>query len=48
MIEDIEALAAHSAERRAFALADALVGRRRARATLSYLRLREQGERLPG
>ena len=39
---------AHSAEWRAFALADALVGGDAREATRSYLRLREQGERLSG
>ncbi len=47
-VEDIERRAAHSAEWRAFALADALVGADAREATLSYLRLREQGERLSG
>jgi DNA polymerase III subunit delta len=47
-VEQIEARAAHSAEWRAFALADALVGASGREATQSYLRLREQGERLPG
>jgi len=46
--EDIEARAAHSAERRTFALADALVAGNGREATVTYLRLREQGERLPG
>ncbi len=46
--DEIEARAAHSAEFRAFALADALVGADGAEATLSYLRLRGQGERLSG
>jgi DNA polymerase-3 subunit delta len=46
--DDIEVRAAHSAEFRAFALADALVGADGAEATLSYLRLRGQGERLSG
>jgi DNA polymerase III subunit delta len=46
--EEIEHRAAHSAERRAFALADALVGADAREATLSYLRLRLQGERLAG
>ncbi len=46
--EEIEARAAHSAEWRAFGLADALVGGEVRAATLSYLRLREQGERLSG
>jgi len=47
-VEDIERCAAHSADRRAFALADALVGGDAREATLAYLRLRSQGERLPG
>jgi DNA polymerase-3 subunit delta len=46
--EDIERRAAHSAEFRAFALVDALVGADAREATLSYVRLREQGERLSG
>jgi DNA polymerase III subunit delta len=46
--EDIERYATHSAERRAFSLADALVGADAREATLSYLRLRQQGERLSG
>ncbi len=46
--QDIEARAAHSAEWRAYGLADALVGADGCEATLSYLRLREQGERLSG
>jgi len=46
--EDIEGRAAHSAQWRAFALADALVGGDGAAATLTYLRLRGQGERLAG
>ncbi|HEX3433469.1 MAG TPA: DNA polymerase III subunit delta [Solirubrobacteraceae bacterium] len=44
----IDDRAAHSAEWRAFALADALVGANAREATQSYLRLREQGERLSG
>ena len=44
----IDDRAAHSAEWRAYALADALVGANAREATLSYLRLREQGERLSG
>jgi DNA polymerase-3 subunit delta len=44
----IEDRAAHSAEWRAYALADALVGASAREATASYLRLREQGERLSG
>jgi DNA polymerase-3 subunit delta len=44
---EIGAAAAHSAEWRAYSLADALVGANASEATLCYLRLREQGERLP-
>lgn len=44
----IEDRTAHSAEWRAYALADALVGANAREATASYLRLREQGERLSG
>jgi DNA polymerase-3 subunit delta len=44
----IEQRAAHSAERRVFVLADALVGADAREATLAYLRLRLQGERLGG
>ena len=44
----IEDRAARSAERRAFALADALVAGDTPAATLTYLRLRRQGERLGG
>ncbi len=47
-VEQIEHRAAHSAEYRSFALADALVGGDTAQATLSYLRVRSQGERLAG
>lgn len=47
-VQDIERRAAHSAEWRAFGLADALVGADSHEATLSYLRLRGQGERLSG
>jgi DNA polymerase-3 subunit delta len=47
-VEDIERRAAHSTEWRAYALADALVGADAREATLSYLRLREQGERVSG
>jgi DNA polymerase III subunit delta len=47
-VEDIESRAAHSNEWRAYALADALVGADGREATRSYLRLREQGERLSG
>jgi DNA polymerase III subunit delta len=46
--EDIDRRAAHSAEWRVFSLADALVGGEAREATLSYLRLRQQGERLSG
>jgi DNA polymerase-3 subunit delta len=46
--QQIEQRAAHSAERRAFVLADALVGGDPREATLAYLRLRRQGERLGG
>jgi DNA polymerase-3 subunit delta len=46
--EQIEARAAHSAELRAFGLADALVAADGAQAARAYLRLREQGERLAG
>jgi DNA polymerase-3 subunit delta len=44
----IEQSTAHSAERRVFVLADALVGGDPHEATLVYLRLRRQGERLGG
>jgi DNA polymerase III subunit delta len=47
-VEDIDRAVARSAQWRAFALADALVGGHPREATLSYLGLREQGERLPG
>jgi len=47
-VQDIELRAAYSAEWRAYGLADALVGGDRREATLAYLRLRQQGERLPG
>ncbi len=46
--ELIEERAAHSAERRVFVLADSLVGGDAREATLTYLRLRRQGERLGG
>jgi DNA polymerase III subunit delta len=46
--EEVEARAARSAERRAYALGDALVGGHEAEATATYLRLREQGERVAG
>jgi DNA polymerase-3 subunit delta len=45
---DIESLSATSAERRAWSLADALVGGDRATAIRTYVALRAQGERLPG
>ncbi len=47
-VQDIERRTAHSAEWRAYALADALVGADGREATLAYLRLRAQGERLSG
>jgi DNA polymerase-3 subunit delta len=47
-VQDIERRAAHSTEWRAYGLADALVGQDGREATLSYLRLRQQGERLSG
>jgi len=47
-VEDVERRAAHSAEWQAYGLADALVGGDAREATLSYLRLRQQGERLSG
>jgi DNA polymerase-3 subunit delta len=47
-VELIEQRAAHSAERRAFVLADALLGGDPRVATIAYLRLRRQGERLGG
>jgi DNA polymerase-3 subunit delta len=47
-VGDIDSRAAHSAEWRAYGLADALVGGERREAALSYLRLRHQGERLSG
>jgi DNA polymerase-3 subunit delta len=46
--EDIEARAAHSAQYRAYTLADALVAGDEREATRAYVRLREQGERLAG
>ncbi len=46
--QDIERRAAHSTEWRAYGLADALVAGDGREATLSYLRLRQQGERLSG
>ena len=47
-VEDIEARAAHSAQYRAYTLADALVAGDSREATRAYVRLREQGERLAG
>jgi DNA polymerase III subunit delta len=47
-VEDIEARAAQSAEWRAYALGDALVAGDGALAMSTYLRLREQGERVAG
>jgi DNA polymerase-3 subunit delta len=46
--EDVERMSAHSMEWKAFSLADALVAGDERRATLSYLGLRQQGERLSG
>ncbi|HWD10398.1 MAG TPA: hypothetical protein VG366_01050, partial [Solirubrobacteraceae bacterium] len=47
-VQDVEGRTAHSAAWRAYGLADALVAGDTHEATLSYLRLREQGERLSG
>src|ERR1700682_2730886 len=47
-IEEIERLSAPSSELKVFALADALVASDARRATLSYVRLRQQGERVSG
>jgi DNA polymerase-3 subunit delta len=47
-VEDIEARAAHSAQYRAYTLADALVAGEEREVIRSYIRLREQGERLAG
>jgi DNA polymerase-3 subunit delta len=47
-VDDVERRAAHSAEWRAYGLADALVGGEGREAALTYLRLRHQGERLSG
>ncbi|MGO9488041.1 MAG: DNA polymerase III subunit delta [Solirubrobacteraceae bacterium] len=47
-VGEIEDRAARSAEWRAYGLADALLGGDAAEATLSYLRQRQQGERLAG
>jgi DNA polymerase-3 subunit delta len=46
--EEVESMTALSAERRAWSLADAIVAGDGAAATRIYLRLRTQGERLPG
>jgi DNA polymerase-3 subunit delta len=46
--EDLDELAASSAERKSWSLADALVARDGASATRLYLELRAQGERLTG
>jgi DNA polymerase-3 subunit delta len=45
---DVEELTAPSAERKAWSLADALLGGDPAAATRAYLSLRAQGERVPG
>jgi DNA polymerase-3 subunit delta len=47
-LHEIEELTAPSAERRAWSLADAIVGGETEAATRTYLALRSQGERLPG
>jgi DNA polymerase-3 subunit delta len=47
-VERVEQRATHSAQWRAYALADALVAGDMARATASYLGVREQGESLAG
>lgn len=47
-IEEVDELAAHSVERKAWSLADALVAGDADAALRRYLELREQGERLPG
>jgi DNA polymerase III subunit delta len=47
-VEQIEDRTAHSAQRKAFTLADALLAGDRRAAMRSWLRLREQGERLAG
>ncbi|HKH78622.1 MAG TPA: DNA polymerase III subunit delta [Solirubrobacteraceae bacterium] len=47
-VQDVQARAAHSAQYRAYTLADALVGGDAREATRAYMRLREQGERLAG
>ena len=45
-LDDVEAVAAHSSERKVFALADALLARDHGAATRFYLELRDQGEAL--
>ncbi len=47
-LDEVEALSARSAERRAWSLADALLSGDQNAALTTYLALREQGERLPG
>jgi len=47
-VEEVERRAAQSAEWRAYALADALVAGDSAAVSVTYLRLRQQGERLSG
>jgi DNA polymerase-3 subunit delta len=47
-VQDVERRAAHSTEWRAYGLADALVGGDSREAAQSYLRLRQQGERISG
>jgi DNA polymerase-3 subunit delta len=47
-VQDIERRAAHSSEWRAYGLADSLVGGDAREAAQSYLRLRQQGERISG
>jgi DNA polymerase-3 subunit delta len=47
-LQEVEQLSSHSAEWRAYALGDALVGGEHTEATRSYLRLRQQGERIAG
>jgi DNA polymerase III subunit delta len=47
-VEQIESRAAHSAQYRAYTLADALVAGEGREATRAYIRLRDQGERLAG
>jgi len=47
-LEEVERRAAHSAELRAYGLADALVAADEREAVRTYMRLRQQGERLSG